>query len=58
MISEDSVYIQAGITCALSRGKGDIVWTARLGDSIQSVPVLTSDMIYLASLSGEVYGLR
>ena len=57
VIGEDVVYIQAGITCALSRDTGDIVWKAELGGAIQSVPVLTTDMIYLASLSGEVYAL-
>jgi outer membrane protein assembly factor BamB len=58
VIGEDVAWIQAGMTCALSRDKGDIVWTAKLGDSIQSAPVLTTDAIYLASLSGEVYALR
>jgi PQQ-like domain len=34
------------------------VWRAALGTAIQSVPVLTGDGIYIASLSGEIYALR
>jgi outer membrane protein assembly factor BamB len=58
VIAEDVVCIQAGMTLALNRDTGDIVWTAKLAGAIQSVPVLTSDRIYLASLGGEVYALR
>jgi len=42
----------------LEMASGKILWKAALGGSIQSVPVLAGDSIYLASLSGEVYALR
>jgi hypothetical protein len=54
--------------CSLrSSGRNRSLWTLALARSsgvrisveeVQSVPVLTGDTIYLASLSGEVYALR
>jgi outer membrane protein assembly factor BamB len=58
VIGKEVVCIQAGVTFALSRETGNVVWKAHLAGAIQSVPVLTEDTIYLASLSGEVYALR
>jgi hypothetical protein len=37
---------------------GKMLWRAGLGGSVQSVPVLTSDAMYVASLDGEVYALQ
>ncbi|HZR32877.1 MAG TPA: PQQ-binding-like beta-propeller repeat protein [Terriglobales bacterium] len=52
------VCIQSGGTLALDAGSGRVLWRAGLGGSVQSVPVLTRDMIYLTSGDGEVYALE
>jgi outer membrane protein assembly factor BamB len=58
VIANGVLCIQAGGLFALDPANGKIMWRAALGTSIQSVPVLTSDGIYIASLSGEIYALR
>ena len=49
---------QSGGTLALDIATGNVVWRAGLGGAVQSVPVLAGDVIYVASLNGEVYALE
>jgi outer membrane protein assembly factor BamB len=58
VIGDGVVSIQAEGTFALDSATGNVVWRAALAGTVQSVPVLAGDIVYLASLSGEVYALR
>jgi outer membrane protein assembly factor BamB len=58
VFSEGVVCIQCGGLMALDIASGKVVWRAGLGGSVQSVPVITGDAMYVASLDGEVYALE
>jgi outer membrane protein assembly factor BamB len=58
VISENIVCIQAGSTFAFDCASGKLLWKAGLGGTLQSVPVLAGDTIYVTSLNGEIYALR
>ena len=58
VIGKGIVCIQSGGTLAFDLATGKLVWRAALGGSLQSVPVLAGDTIYLASLGGEIYALQ
>jgi outer membrane protein assembly factor BamB len=58
LIADGAICIQAGGLFALDPVSGKTLWRAGLGGGIQSVPILTGDTVYMASLSGEIYALR
>ena len=58
VLSENAVCIQAGGIAALDKATGKVLWRAGLGASVQSVPVLTGNVIYVASVDGEVYAIE
>jgi len=58
VFGERVVCIQSGGTTAFDIATGNQVWRAGLGAAIQAVPVLAGDVIYVASLNGEVYALE
>jgi outer membrane protein assembly factor BamB len=58
VFGERVVCVQSGGTLALDIATGNVVWRAGLGGAVQSVPVLAGDVIYVASLNGEVYALE
>ncbi len=37
---------------------GEPLWTANLGGSLQSTPIVTAEAVYLATYAGVVYALR
>jgi outer membrane protein assembly factor BamB len=37
---------------------GKVLWKANLGNSVQSAPVVTEDVVYLAGMEGEIYALE
>jgi outer membrane protein assembly factor BamB len=45
------------MTYALNLADGNILWRARLGDSLQSAPVVTEAAVYLTTMEGDVYAL-
>jgi outer membrane protein assembly factor BamB len=45
------------MTYALNLADGNILWRARLGNSLQSVPVVAEAAVYLTSIEGDVYAL-
>ena len=55
-----TVCVQAyyGTTQAFDAETGAPLWRANLGGSLGSTPVITADLVYLATYQGVVYALR
>jgi outer membrane protein assembly factor BamB len=47
-----------GATQAFDIKTGKELWTANLGGSLQSTPIVTPEAVYLATYQGVVYALR
>jgi outer membrane protein assembly factor BamB len=47
-----------GATQAFDIKTGKGLWTANLGGSLQSTPIVTPEAVYLATYQGVVYALR
>ncbi len=58
VIASGIVCIQAWGIHAVDIATGGIVWRAGLGGAVQSVPVLSGDVIYVGTNDGEVYALE
>ena len=60
LAGESIVCIQTfyGATQAFDIKTGKELWTANLGGSLQSTPIVTPEAVYLATYPGVVYALR
>ena len=47
-----------GATQAYDLSTGETLWRANLGGSLGSTPIITDEMVYLATYPGVLYALR
>jgi hypothetical protein len=58
VIASNLICIQGPGTVAFELASGKLAWRAGLGGAVQSVPVITEQAMYVASLNGDIYALE